>query len=70
MLYEFWRVWREQYLTSLRERTQTSLKAVRVLSPTVPKCGDIVLIKDNAPRGCWKQPKVPATIKENAKQTS
>ena len=58
MLNEFWRNWREQYLTSLRERTQTLLKAERVLSPEVPKCGDIVLIKDNVPRGSWKTAKV------------
>ena len=55
---EFLRIWREQYLTSLRERTQTSLKAGRFMSPAVPKCGDIVLIKDNVHRGSWKIAKV------------
>ena len=59
MLYEFLRIWRENYLTSLCERTQTSLKAGRVMSPAaVPKYGDIVLIKDVDPRGSWKIAKV------------
>ena len=45
-------------MTSLRERTQTSLKAWSVLSPAVPECGDIVLIKNNVPRGSWNTAKV------------
>ena len=40
-----------EYLTSLRERTQTSQQAGRVLSPAVP-------FKDNVPRGSWKTAKV------------
>ena len=58
LLNEFWRIWREQYLTSLRERTQSSLKVGRVLSHEVPKCGDVVLVKDNLPRGTWKIGKI------------
>ena len=54
LLNEFWRIWREQYLVSLRERTQTHLKSGRLASESVPKVGDVVQIKDSVPRGCWK----------------
>ena len=67
LLDEFWRIWREQYLTSLRERTQTSMKAGRVLSHEVPKCGDIVLIKDNVPRGSWKTGKLIELVESRDK---
>ena len=50
----FWKIWREEYLLSLRERTQTKLKCGRVQSPYVPNIGDVVIIKDNTPRGMWK----------------
>ena len=51
---KFWQVWRNEYLLSLRERTQTKLKSPRVQTPTAAKVGHIVLIKDNLPRGCWR----------------
>lgn len=54
LLNEFWKIWREEYLLSLRERAQSKLRSGRVLSHFTPKVGDIVLIKDTVPRGCWK----------------
>ncbi|XP_052809626.1 uncharacterized protein LOC128238092 [Mya arenaria] len=54
LLDDFWRIWRDEYQCSLRERTQTFLKAGRVVSHNVPRIGDTVLIKDNTPRGSWK----------------
>lgn len=54
LLNEFWRIWREEYLTSLRERTHTKLRSPRVLSQVNPSVGHVVLIKDNVPRGSWR----------------
>lgn len=53
-LERFWKIWRDQYLLSMRERTQYSHKQKRVLATDQPKKGDIVLIKENLPRGSWK----------------
>lgn len=54
----FWKMWREDYLLSLRERTQNTLKSGRIQSHFSPNVGDVVLLKDNLPRGCWKLGKV------------
>ena len=51
---DVWAVWRDQYLLSLRERYQKSLKLPRVQSHIVPKIGQIVLMGDSLPRGTWK----------------
>ena len=53
-LEKFWRVWRDDYLLNLRERSQTNLKSPRVQSASTAKVGHVVLIKDNLPRGCWR----------------
>ena len=58
----FWKLWREDYLLSLRERTQNTIKAGRVVSHSFPKCGDIVLVKEDLPRGCWNMGKVMELI--------
>ena len=50
-LNSFWQTWRDEYLLSLRERTQTHLKENRIRSQQTPKAGRIVLIKENLPRG-------------------
>jgi hypothetical protein len=63
LLNEFWRIWREDYLVSLRERLQVNLKAGRIVSPIVPQVGDIVLIKDNLPRGSWKVGRIIEILK-------
>ena len=53
-LNRFWQVWRDNYLLSLRERTQNKLKSQRVQSSSPANVGDIVLVKDDLPRGCWR----------------
>jgi len=49
----FWKLWFEEYVLSLRERTQKHLKAPRTQSSTqTTTCkGDVVLLKENSPRG-------------------
>ena len=54
----FWKIWRHEYLTSLRERTQTKLRDGRVHSHSSPKVNDVVLIKEDSARGNWRFGKV------------
>ena len=54
----FWKIWRDEYLLSLRERTQSTLKFRRIQSHFSPSVDDVVLIKDDIPRGCWRVGKV------------
>ena len=50
----FWNLWRDDYLTSLRERAPFH-KLSRGRIHAHPKVGQVVLIKeDNMPRGVWK----------------
>jgi len=53
ILNSFWRLWRDGYLLSLRERTQVKLKTGRIQSQYTPNIGDVVLVKDDVPRGSW-----------------
>ena len=62
LLNMFWKIWRDEYLLSLRERTQSMLKSRRVQSNVSPSVGDIVLIKEDIPRGCWKFGKVVSLV--------
>ncbi len=62
LLDQFWTLWRDEYLASLRERTQHSLRSSRVKSPFTAQIGDVVLIKDNLPRGCWKTGRIVELI--------
>ena len=57
-LNRFWQVWRDNYLLSLRERTQNKLKTQRIHASYSARVGDIVLIKEDLPRGCWKLGKI------------
>lgn len=54
MLNNFWLCWRNDYLQGLRERYQKDIKCSRIESKDKTKLGDVVLIKDNTPRGSWK----------------
>lgn len=58
---KFWEVWRNEYLVSLRERTQIQHKSPRTVEEKIPPKGEIVLINiPELPRSFWK----PAKIKE------
>ena len=46
----FWEIWKNDNLLSLRERFKIKLKE----SPYKASVGDVVLIKDNLPRGTWR----------------
>ena len=50
-----WKVWREEYLLSLRENSHL---LTEVQSQSTSKVGDIVLIKDNMARSSWKLGKI------------
>ncbi|XP_053403207.1 uncharacterized protein LOC128558308 [Mercenaria mercenaria] len=65
LLNNFWEIWKKEYLISLRERTQSELKSHRVQSSFKPSVGDVVLIKDDLPRGLWKMGKVIKLIMSN-----
>ena len=55
----FWKQWREEYLTSLRERGDSGLKQQRTLSKESPSVGSIVLIKEQLqPRSTWPLGKI------------
>jgi len=57
-LQQFWKLWYDDYLLNMRERTQRFLKGPRIQSQMFPQLGDIVLIKENLPRGTWKIAKI------------
>jgi len=54
LLDKFWKIWKDEYLLSLRERLQTKRKTGRIQSDSVPSVGDVTLVKDDLPRSCWK----------------
>lgn len=54
LLDSFWNISSNEYLTSLRERTQVHLKAGRTQLASLCKVGDLVLKKDDMPRGNWR----------------
>ena len=57
-LQRFRKVWRDEYLISLRERTQTRLREAKKRSQNQAQIGDVVLIKDDLPRGNWRIGKI------------
>lgn len=50
----FWQIWRNEYLLSLRERMQNKHKSSRIQSTALPSVNDVVIIKDDLPRGYWR----------------
>ena len=63
LLNQFWKVWQNEYLLSLRERFQSKLKSGRVQSRFEPNVGDVVIIKEDIPRSCWKFGKITHLVK-------
>ena len=53
-LNQFWQIWNREYLLNLRERNQSMLKQPRKAVLQISRVGDVVLIKENLPRGQWK----------------
>ena len=51
---QFWHLWRNDYLFNLSEETQMVLKGARKQAHDVSRVDDVVLIKENLPRGWWK----------------
>ena len=58
-LSQFWSIWKNEYMLSLRERVKRKLHHQMT---AVPRVGEIVLIKDNLPRGRWKVGKISELI--------
>ena len=48
-LNQFWKLWNNEYLLSLRERPQLVLKGPRSTATTRPMIGDVVLVKEDLP---------------------
>ena len=57
-LERFWKIWRDEYLMNLRERTRTQLREAKKRSQHPAQIGDVVLIKDDLPRGNWRIRKI------------
>ena len=60
---KFWLIWREEYLTSLRERSQKHHKYGRNNSVEIANVEDVVLIEDAVPRGSWRLGRIVELIK-------
>ncbi|VIO95800.1 Uncharacterized protein BM_BM17627 [Brugia malayi] len=51
----FWKLWKEEYLISLRERTQRELTSPRIVEKRILHENEIVLLNEpKVPRGVWK----------------
>ena len=66
-LNELWKLWMQEYLSNLREKSQVLLKGSHSTASTETKVGDIVLIKENLPRGRWKIGKICELIQSQDK---
>ena len=61
-LEQFWKMWRDEYLLSLREAHRASFRQQRSLASEGPSVGDVVLIKEELPRGSWRLGRVTETF--------
>ena len=58
----FWIIWKNDYLLSLRERSQIKQNKARVKSKYKPSVGDVTLIKDDLPRGTWRMGRIKELV--------
>lgn len=65
LLDNFWRIWRDEYLLSLRERSQTHIKTGRIHSDVIPRKGQIVILKDETPRANWRLGRITELVKSS-----
>ncbi|KAL3998739.1 Integrase core domain family protein [Acanthocheilonema viteae] len=57
----FWKLWRDEYIVSLRERTQRKLTSPRAVERRSPCENEIVLLNEpDTPRGMWKLARIKA----------
>ena len=49
----FWKLLFDEYVLNLREGTEKHLRAPRKQSSAQPTEGDVLLVKENSPRGTW-----------------
>ena len=60
----FWEIWKNEYLTSLHEKSPLYHKVVKGQTSCIPKPGQIVIIKeDSIPRAVWKLGKIDKVVK-------
>ena len=60
----FWEIWKNEYLTSLHEKSPLYHKVVKGQTSYIPKPGQIVIIKeDNISRAVWKLGKIDKVVK-------
>ena len=64
-LEQFWKIWKSDYLLSLRERSQRFRQHPRVQSQKQPNIGDIVQIKEDGSRGTWKIGRIVEFLQSN-----
>ncbi|XP_065182717.1 uncharacterized protein LOC135813554 [Sycon ciliatum] len=57
---QFWRVWRDDYLVDLRNSHTRKLRQARVAASEQPAVDDVVLIRDDMPRGSWRLGRIVA----------
>ena len=62
-LEHFWKIWKDDYLLSLRGRSQICKHHPRIQSKQEPWVGDVVQIQENIPRGSWKIGRIMELIK-------
>ena len=62
-LEHFWKIWKDDYLLSLRERSQIYKHHPRIQSKQEPWVGDVVQIQENTTRGSWKIGRIMELIK-------
>ena len=64
-LEQFWKVWKDGYLSNLPERNQLFQKHSQIQAKKYPQIGDVVQIKDSLPRGTWRMGRIVEMIRSS-----